>query len=195
MDAELSPKAAEIIECARALLAAGGYNSFSYADISDRVHLGKAGIHHHFPTKAELVRAVVAKHRAQTRAGLAALDRELDEAQARLQAYAGYWAECIRKDTPPICICAVLASELPMLPREVADEVRGYFHELSAWLASVLQQGCATGQMHLQDTPAAEAKAFMATVYGAMLTARALGNPDAFESIAQAAIRQLVKAD
>jgi len=194
MDAELSPKAAEIIECARALLAAGGYNSFSYADISDRVRLGKAGIHHHFPTKAELVQAVVARHRAQTQAGLAALDRELDDPQARLEAYAAYWAECIRKDTPPICICAVLASELPMLPPEVADEVRGYFHELSAWLASVLEQGVAQGQVQLQDTPAADAEAFMAAVYGAMLTARALGNPDAFASITQAAIRRFAKA-
>lgn len=190
MDAELSPKAVEIIECTKVLLAAGGYNSFSYADISDRVHLGKAGIHHHFPTKAELVQAVVARHRAQTRTGLTSLDHQLDDPQARLKAYADYWAECIRTDTPPICICAVLASELPMLPHEVADEVHGYFHDLSAWLASVLEQGAAQGQMHLQDTPAAEAEAFMAAVYGAMLTARALGNPDAFRSIAQAAIRR-----
>lgn len=194
MDAELSPKAAEIIECARVLLAAGGYNSFSYADISDRVQLGKAGIHHHFPTKAELVQAVVVRHRSQTREGLAALDRQVDDPQARLKAYAAYWAECIRKDTPPICICAVLASELPMLPREVADEVRGYFRDLSAWLASVLELGAATGQMHLQDTPAAEAETFMATVYGAMLTARALGNPEVFASISLAAIRRFAQA-
>lgn len=63
LDMELSPKAVEIIAHARSLLEAGGYNGFSYADISARVHISKASIHHHFPSKAELVRVVVARYR------------------------------------------------------------------------------------------------------------------------------------
>jgi len=194
MDAELSPRAAEIAERAKELLAAGGYNGFSYADISGRVRIGKASIHHHFPSKAELVHTVVVMHRAQTRAGLAALDSRVDDPLGRLNAYTGYWAECIRNDTSPICICAMLAAELPAIPAEVADEVRGYFHELAAWLASVLEQGASQGQLRLRDAPAVEANAFMATVHGAMLSARAFGNPEVFQSIAQAAIGRLVAA-
>jgi TetR/AcrR family transcriptional repressor of nem operon len=191
MNTQLSPRAAEIAEHARTLLAAGGYNGFSYADISDRVRIGKASIHHHFPSKADLVRTVVVMHRAQARAGLAALDRQLGDPLARLRAYTGYWAECIRNSTLPICICAMLAAELPVIPSEVADEVRGYFHELASWLASVLEQGAAQGQLRLQGAPAAEASTFMATVHGAMLSARAFGAPETFESITQAAIRRL----
>lgn len=191
MDTDLSPRAAEIAEHAKTLLAAGGYNGFSYADISEHVRIGKASIHHHFPSKAELVRTVVIQHRAQTQAGLAALDRQLKDPRARLEAYTGYWTACIREATSPICICAMLAAELPSIPAEVADEVRTYFHALSTWLASVLEKGAATGQFHLQDTPIADANAFMATVHGAMLSARALGDPALFDSITQAAIRRL----
>lgn len=36
MYAELSPKAAEIMALAQSLLETGGYNGFSYADISTR---------------------------------------------------------------------------------------------------------------------------------------------------------------
>lgn len=191
MDTELSPRAAEIAEHAKTLLASGGYHGFSYADISDRVRIGKASIHHHFPSKADLVHTVVARHRAQARAGLAALDRQVGDPLARLNAYANYWAECIRNDTLPLCICAMLAAELPTIPAEVAHEVRGYFRDLEGWLAAVLEQGAAQGQMHLRDTPAIEAQVFMATVHGAMLSARALGDPDTFGSIAHGAIRRL----
>ena len=190
--AELSPRAAEIAEHAKALLAAGGYNGFSYADISDRVRIGKASIHHHFPSKAELVLTVVQRHRAQAREGLAALDRQVEDPLARLNAYTGYWAQCIREDTDPICICAMLAAELPAIPSEIAHEVRAYFEELSAWLTAVIAQGAARGAFRLRQTPAVEAHAFMATVHGAMLSARAFGNPETFETITQAAIGRLV---
>ncbi len=113
MSVELSPRAAEIVEQTRLLLAAGGYHGFSYADISDRVHIGKPSIHHHFPTKADLVLTVVALHREQARQGLEALDRHVQDPQARLAAYTDYWAKCIRENTMPMCICAMLAAELP----------------------------------------------------------------------------------
>ncbi|CUI83203.1 TetR/AcrR family transcriptional regulator [Achromobacter xylosoxidans] len=191
MSLELSPRAIEIVEQTKLLLAAGGYHGFSYADVSERVHIGKASIHHHFPTKAELVLAVVARHRAQAREGLAGLDRHVEDPLARLTAYTEYWAQCIREGSLPMCICAMLAAELPMIPPEIADEVRAYFGELSGWLASVLEKGVATGHFRLRDGVQAEAQAFMSTVHGAMLTARAVGDPDAFASITRAAVRQL----
>ncbi|WP_144640957.1 TetR/AcrR family transcriptional regulator [Bordetella genomosp. 13] len=188
---ELSPRAAEIAEHAKALLAIGGYNGFSYADISERVHIGKASIHHHFPSKAELVHTVVVIHREQARSGLASLDRQIEDPLARLNAYTGYWAQCIRENTAPICICAMLAAELPAIPSDIAHEVRGYFNDLSGWLASVIEQGAAMGKFQLQDEPAVEAHSFMASVHGAMLSARALGNAETFESITQAAIGRI----
>lgn len=191
MNAELSPKAAEIAAHARSLLAAGGYNSFSYADISERVSISKASIHHHFPSKAELVKIVVAQYRAEAREGLAILDSQLADPLAALHAYVDYWSACIRDGTASFCICAMLAAELPTIPAEVADEVRGHFQDLTSWLASVLKKGKALGQFHLQDSPAIEAKAFMATVHGAMLAARAFGDPQTFRAIVRPTLNKL----
>ncbi|MGH8445449.1 MAG: TetR/AcrR family transcriptional regulator [Solimonas sp.] len=192
MSGELSSKAAEIAGHARTLLAAGGYSGFSYADISERVQISKASIHHHFPSKAELVQTVVMQYRAEARAGMAALHRQLDDPLAELNAYAGYWASCIQDGSAPFCICAMLAAELPSIPREVADEVRGHFQDITAWLAGILKRGAAAGQFRLQGSAAAEAKAFLATVHGAMLAARALDEPRTFQAIVQPAIRKLI---
>ena len=88
----------------------------------------------------------------------------------------------------------MLAAEMPMIPQEIADEVRAYFGELSAWLATVLEQGAANGQFSLHESAAAEAQTFMSTVHGAMLTARALNNPESFQAIAATAIARLTTA-
>lgn len=191
MNTELSARASEIAACARALLVKGGYNGFSYADISSSVQISKASIHHHFPSKTDLVRTVVARYREEARAGLDALNRQVPDPLARLEAYVGYWAGCMRDDSASFCICAMLASELPTIPREVADEVRGHFLDLTAWLASVLASGAAQGRFVLRSSPESEAMTFMATVHGAMLSARAYGDPEAFSAVVQPLLRRL----
>jgi TetR/AcrR family transcriptional repressor of nem operon len=191
MSTELSPKAAEIAAHARLLLAAGGYNGFSYADISERVHISKASIHHHFPSKAELVRTVVAMYREEARVGLATLDGQVEDPVARINAYLSYWSACIVEGTAAFCICAMLAAELPSIPEEVAQEVRGHFQDLTAWLAAVFKKGSASGRLHLQGSAKADAQGFMATVHGAMLAARALGRPELFLEITKPAVYRL----
>jgi len=176
---------------ARSLLAAGGYNGFSYADISESVQISKASIHHHFPSKAELVRTVLVLYREEARVGIAALEQQIPDPLAQLEAYTGYWARCIRDGTSSFCICAMLAAELPAIPREVADEVRGHFQDLGAWLASVLAKGAAQGLFFLRTSPEEEAMTFMATVHGAMLSARAYGDPGVFETVVQPLMRRL----
>jgi TetR/AcrR family transcriptional repressor of nem operon len=86
----------------------------------------------------------------------------------------------------------LLASELPTVPAEVAHEVRGHFEDLSQWLASVLSLGAAQGQFQFHGTANTEARSLMATVHGAMLAARAFGDPTAFAEIAHTAISRLI---
>lgn len=188
-----SPKAQEIIQRTNALLAAGGYNGFSYADIAEQVQVRKASIHHHFPTKADLVKATVALHRDATRRGLQSLDELAPDPLERLIAYSRFWAECIQQSNPPICICALLAAELPAVPVEVADEVKGHFEDLHAWTTTAMAEGAASGVMRLRDSPAAEASMFVASVHGAMLAARAAGDASVFWQIAKVATERLRK--
>lgn len=182
---QYSPKALEIIRRTNELLASGGYNGFSYADIAELVEVRKASIHHHFPTKADLVKATVALHRDATRRGLQSLDELTADPLERLVAYSRFWAECIEGSNPPICICALLAAELPAVPAEVADEVKGHFRDLHAWVTSNMEEGKSKGKMQLVDAPSAEASMFMASIHGAMLAARATGDALLFWEIAK----------
>jgi TetR/AcrR family transcriptional repressor of nem operon len=178
-----STTADDILACARSLIVAGGYNGFSYADIADVVGIRKASIHHHFPSKAELVRVLVSRYREAAEEGIRNLEHSVAGPLEQLRAYIGYWKACIGDASAPFCVCALLAGELPILPDEVALEVRAYFRFLSGWLMSVLERGVQQKAIVLVNTPQVEAEIFMATVHGAMLSARAYGDTGIFGSI------------
>jgi TetR/AcrR family transcriptional repressor of nem operon len=77
----------------------------------------------------------------------------------------------------------MLASEMQMLPDEVALQVRVHFQSLAEWLASVLKSGKEQGAFRLDVSPAEEAQILMASVHGALLSARALGDAKLFLAI------------
>lgn len=185
-------KADDIVACARNLIVAGGYNGFSYADVADVVGIRKASIHHHFPSKVDLVKALVVQHREGAEAGLAALERDIAEPLDQLRAYVGYWEQCIGDASAPFCVCALLASELPILPQDVALEVRAYFRFLSGWLAAVLGRAAEHGTLRLARSADVEAETLMATVHGAMLSARTYGDATVFGVIANVHLDRLV---
>lgn len=183
--------AENILDVAQSLIVAGGYNGFSYADISDAIGIRKASIHHHFPTKAELVTALVERYRRQAEAGLASLRQHRPEPLAQLEAYLGYWQACILDASAPFCVCAMLAGEMQMLPTDVASGVRIHFRNLVEWLTSVMQAGEEQGLFRLGGTPEAEAQIMVAAVHGAMLSARAFGEPELFHAIVNPLIERL----
>lgn len=189
---ELSSTATQILAQARSLIVEGGYSGFSYADIATRIGIRKPSIHHHFPTKAGLVQTLVERYRKEAHAGIAALERSTPDPLSQLRRYIGYWETCIVDASAPICVCALLASELPLLPEAVANEVRTHFRDLSSWLAAVFERGAQQGTLHLTVSPNIEAEAFMATVHGAMISARAYGEPEVFGVIAKRALERFV---
>jgi TetR/AcrR family transcriptional repressor of nem operon len=187
----LSNTSDEILASARNLIMSGGYNGFSYADISEVVGIRKASIHHHFPSKVDLVRELVKQYREDGQATVTVLEQNVPDALDILKVYANHWAKCIEDASRPYCVCALLASELPSLPPEVAKEVTAFFGFISSWLTSIMERGSREGALNLTSEPHVEAETFLATVYGAMLSARAYGKPDVFPMILEPALNRL----
>ncbi|UPG92606.1 TetR/AcrR family transcriptional regulator [Luteibacter aegosomatissinici] len=182
----------KLIDSARYLIQTRGYNGFSYADVAEEVKVRKASIHHHFPTKADLALAVVEESRAgiveQTRL---LADGTFDPAQ-KLMFYTGYWEKCIADATAPFCVAGMLAAELPSLPENLAEAVRAHFRDLSRWLETILTKGAQVGVFKLRGAASTEAEAFMSIVYGAMLTARAYGQPAKFAEVVRSGLERLI---
>lgn len=191
----IAPTTSEkILQCAQALLVAGGYNGFSYADIGKVIGIRNASIHHHFASKAVLVQTLVRQYREAAQDGVAAMERNITDPLAQLRAYAGYWESCMTQPESAFCVCAMLAAELPMLPQEIAMEVKAHFRFFALWLESVLERGQRQGSLRLTDAPRVEAERFLATIHGAMLSARAYDDPKMFGVIVHPMLERLAVA-
>jgi TetR/AcrR family transcriptional regulator, transcriptional repressor for nem operon len=186
--------AERILEAANTLLVDRGYSAFSYADIAETVGIRKASIHHHFPTKAGLVAAVLRRHRARISEGMKALDDQIENPLVRIKNYFKYWEGCIEGRTLSFCIGALLGAEMPSLPEEVQAEVRLHFSMLTEWFERTLKAASKMRAIHLQGTVATEAQMLIAVLHGAMLSARATSNCDVFRSLSQTALNRISPA-
>ena len=126
---------------------------------------------------------------------LKSLQEQFASPADQLQAYVNFWQACIGDASLPFCVCAMLAGEMPMLPDEVASRVRAHFHDLAGWLTSVLQAGAEQRVFRLDKRPEAEAQTLMASVHGAMLSARAFDDPAVFAAIVMPQIAKLLVSD
>lgn len=153
--------AERILTAAHSLMAQLGYAGFSYADISKLVNIRKPSIHHHFPTKVDLVVAVLRRHREGLIGGTEAIDKNISDPLKRLVAYVRYWEGCLEDKTQPFCVAALLAAELPGLPEEVAAELKLHFSSLKQWIKKTLEVGVKNQKIRVQDTYNVEADAFM----------------------------------
>jgi TetR/AcrR family transcriptional repressor of nem operon len=186
--------AERILNAANALLVDRGYSAFSYADIAGAVKIRKASIHHHFPTKAGLVVAVLRRHRARISGGMEALDDQIENPLMRIRNYFKFWEGCIEGRTLSFCIGALLGGEMPSLPEEVQAEVCLHFSMLTEWFERTLKAGLKARAIHLRGTVATEAQMLIAVLHGAMLSARATNNCDVFRSLSQAALSRISPA-
>ena len=149
-----------------------GYNGFSYADISAELSITKPSIHHHFPTKAALAEALIARYRERFAAARKQVDDETAGARQRLVNYAGLYAETFA-DGGRICLCGVFAVEAESLPVDVRRATDAFFADQRQWVAGVLAEAGVPA-----TRTGAAAQAYLAALEGALLLARAHGRPD-----------------
>lgn len=184
----------KILTAARQLISRRGYSNFSYADISDAVAIHKASIHHHFPTKSSLALAVTRYSQDIFEADMAAIAARTPAPAAQLAAYLAYWEHNLIHDPEAYCVAGMLGAEVPALEADVARAVAEYFASITGWLEQLLAAGAASGDFHLGEPAQDEAAALVSLVYGAVLVARAMGNPAHYRQATRAAVARLTGA-
>src|ERR1700753_934426 len=85
-----------ILDAAERLVQRRGFNGFSYADVAGELGVTKASLHYHFPGKAELGEALIARYADRFATELERIDAEGLAPQAKLAAYASLYADVLR---------------------------------------------------------------------------------------------------
>lgn len=183
-DASGPATAGRILDIAERLVQTRGYNGFSYADISAELRIKNASVHYHFPSKSDLGKRLVVRHREKFAAALDAVDRQSGDARQRLRRYTALWTGVLR-DRDRMCLCGMMAADIATLPRALRAEIKRFFDVNEAWLVRVLEEGRKAKTLRLAGTPQIEARLLTMGLEGAMLVARSYGEPRRFEEIAK----------
>jgi TetR/AcrR family transcriptional repressor of nem operon len=181
-----------ILDVAERLVQMRGFNGFSYADVAAELSITKASLHYHFPSKAELGEALIARYAERFAQALAAIDADLTPAPAKLDAYANLYAEVLRQER--MCLCGMLAAEYQTLPGPIRDAVVAFLNDNEAWLALVLEHGRKDGSLRFSNTAADTARSIVSGLEGAMLVARPYGAIERFETAAAQMLASLAGA-
>jgi TetR/AcrR family transcriptional repressor of nem operon len=176
------PTSVRILDAAERMLQVRGYNGFSYADVAQELGITRAALHYHFPGKAELGQALVARYAIRFGAALDALDETAPDAAAKLRGYADLYLDVLSRDR--MCLCGMLAAEYRTLPEGLQESVSAFFDTNTGWLRGVLEQGSAEGSLRLLGSPDDVAAMVLGGLEGAMLITRLDGDVARFSAAA-----------
>ena len=171
----------QILDVASELLQTRSFTSFSYQDLSDRLGISKASVHHHFASKEDLLLALTARYRAGQRKKLAEFDARSDRPIERLDAYLGWMTE-LASGGHKICALGALQAEFNVIPEAVRADIQELFEYGKRWLSGVLTDGRARGEMEFEGSPTERAVFILSAVQGALQIARATG-PKEFTAV------------
>ena len=184
--------ASRILDIAERLAQTRGFNGFSYADVAAELKLSKASLHYHFPGKAELGEALIARYAARFADALDEIDRRAGDPPAKLDAYARIYADVLSDRR--MCLCGMLAADYDTLPKPMRDAVIRFFDDNEAWLTGVLEHGQEEGTLRLSGSANDAAQALVSGLEGALLIARPYGDVARFQAAATQLLTSLVGA-
>ncbi len=175
-----------ILDAAQALVQTRGYNAFSYADIAATLHVTKASLHYHFPSKAALGLSLIARYGSRFRQALEVIEGEGQPAAQQIQSYMAIYAGVLADHR--MCMCGMLAAEFETLPKPMQSALDHFFAMNENWLEIILRKGLRDASLRFDDEPKALAQFIVATLEGAMMLARSHADDQRFH----AAIRRLL---
>ena len=181
-----------ILDAAQGLIQRGGANAMSYQHISDAIGIRKASIHHHFPTKEELIEAVIERYTAYFLGIVDGIVESKREPAAKLREYAGLFeATLCEGKQDKACLFGMLGAELSTLGSPSVAGVRRFYRENEARLARLLEEGRGKGAFRFTGDVKLVAGMIFALLEGGALVARAEGGSKRLHAIVEQMLKLL----
>lgn len=160
---------------------ARGFGATSYGELARAAGIRKASVHHHFPAKADLGRALVERHAQRLGEELAAISSGARTGADVLRALAAAFRAPLA-ESESLSLLTVLAAERASLPQPMQEALRDAVRRLAGCLEDAFRRGRQDRSIAVPGEPAVEALAALAQLQGAQLVAHAERDPGAFDS-------------
>lgn len=169
-----------LLDSAETFARSKGFDAFSYADLSEKVGIRKASIHHHFPTKADLGLMLISRYRKNFGVALGKIAAKDATAATKLSAYLTLYRKAL-KGGAQVCLCVAFSAGRDSFGDAVLSELKAFHSESVKWLTALFEEGRDDLSILGVNDPHAEASACLALVEGAQLMARAAKDLSKFD--------------
>ena len=159
-----------------------GYSAVSVSDICDDAGLKKGSFYHFFPSKRDLVLAAIDRYAAEQAHSISStLDPQLPAVEQLRRMFAAAACEVAENHAADGAIqgCPLgnLALEMAHRDPAIRDKVSCVFAQWRGAVGMVLRRAVQRGELEVHDTETV-AEAIVAYVEGAILMAKATGDPE-----------------
>ena len=164
----------QIIDKAFQLMLQRGLNGFSYRDISEPLGVKNAAIHYHFPSKTDLIKALIDENHKLLRRSTSEFMAYGGPALPQLEglfAFTMNQCNCGR----PICMVGALTIDYDDLSDDIKDANNRFMHDSVEWLSKVMEAGREQQEFHFSGDPMSKAVSILAMIQGARQMARIHG--------------------
>jgi TetR/AcrR family transcriptional repressor of nem operon len=173
-----------ILDTAQDLIQRLGVNAMSYQHISDVVGIRKASIHHHFPTKENLIDIVLERYSTYFFDLVDDILQGKLSSREKLQKYIDLFAATLNSDCgDKACLYGMIGAEIETLGMGSAAKVRHFHEGNEARLTKLLVEGRETKAFRFKGDPKTTAALIFSLLEGALLIVRAKGGVKQFRKI------------
>jgi len=123
----------QILQVAEDMVRKGGYNSFSFRKVADKVGIKSASVHYHFPTKGELAVAVAKRYTDNFINAIGQPEDIHKSGQCPIVVYISAFRSALTQDQG-LCLCGMLGAEAGSLPQPVIEATKVFFARNVEWL-------------------------------------------------------------
>ena len=176
MTVEKNDTKTKILDAAEGFIVLGGYSAFSFRDIAEAVKIKSASVHYHYPTKADLVSAVMVRYTADFSSQLPNPNNENFDAKVLLNGFInGFKTKIV--DQRNMSLCTMLTSNKSVLPESVCVELAAFYQLILDWLTQVFMS------LDKIDKDAAlmQASQLLACLHGASILVQGTNQPEFFD--------------
>lgn len=162
-----------ILDVAQELVQRLGVNAMSYQHISNAVGIRKASIHHHFPTKEDLITALLNRYNANFLGLVDDIVTAPIDGKTKLLRYVGLFEATLSDSSgEKACLCGMIGAELATLGCPSVELVRWFYQENERRLTQILVQGREEHIFRFKGDAGQVAKMTFALLEGGVLIAR-----------------------
>lgn len=180
-----------LIDEAERFIRIQGYAGFSYADLSKRIGIRKASVHHHFTTKEDLGVAVIDTYLERFSRELAALASKPVDAATKLSSYGEFFSTSLNDGLMPLC--GALAADTSALPKSMQRRVKKFFQIHLEWLEETVSDGLRDRMLKSGLSASSTATLLLSTLQGASIIAWALKDPSVIKRAYTQALASIIR--